>query len=172
MGRGGARGRLGHDGRMKIVTIDWDPAGERFVAEGTHRGHRIDINAPRTKGGAGREGPSGFSASELLLAGAGACASWDVVQILRKQNEDIRDLQVVVEGEQHSDPPWPYERILVRFEVVGRALDEGHVRRAIELAVDRYCSVISTLRGVATVTTQVSIAEAAPDEAEPAHLTV
>ena len=30
-------------------------------------------------------GPSGFSASELLLAAAGACAAWDVVQILRKQ---------------------------------------------------------------------------------------
>jgi putative redox protein len=157
---------------MKIVTIEWDPAGERFVAEGTHRGHRIDINAPRTKpDGAGREGPSGFSASELLLAGAGACAAWDVVQILRKQQEDIRDLHVEVEGEQHADPPWPYERIVVRFHVLGRGLDEGHVRRAIELAVDRYCSVISTLRGVATVTTQVTIAEAAPDEREPAHLT-
>jgi putative redox protein len=152
---------------MKIVSIDWDPAEERFEAEGTHRGHRIDINAPRLKPeGEGREGPSGFSASELLLAGAGACAAWDVVQILRKQQEDVRDLHVEVEGEQHADPPWPYERIVIRFLVEGHELDEGHVRRAVELAVDRYCSVISTLRGVATVTTQVVIRGSSPDQRE------
>lgn len=152
---------------MKIVSIEWDPASERFEAEGTHRGHRIEINAPRLRPeGEGREGPSGFSASELLLAGAGACAAWDVVQILRKQQEDMVDLHVEVEGEQHADPPWPYQRIVIRFTVEGHALDEGRVRRAIELAVDRYCSVISTLRGVATVTTQVSIVEASPDQRE------
>lgn len=157
---------------MKIVTIDWDPAAERFEAEGTHRGHRIDINAPRLMPeGEGREGPSGFSASELLLAGAGACAAWDVVQILRKQQEDVQDLHVEVEGEQHADPPWPYQRILIRFVVDGHDLDEGRVRRAVELAVDRYCSVISTLRGVATVTTQVVIRESSPEqtEASPPH---
>jgi len=156
---------------MKIVSIDWDPVAERFEAEGTHRGHRIGINAPRIRpDGEGREGPSGFSASELLLAGAGACAAWDVVQILRKQQEDIHDLKVEVEGEQHADPPWPYQRILMRFLVDGHALDEGHVRRAVELAVDRYCSVISTLRGVATVTTQVVIRETSPEEREAAQL--
>jgi putative redox protein len=154
---------------MKIVSIDWDPEAERFEAEGTHRGHRVDINAPRLRpDGEGREGPSGFSASELLLAGAGACAAWDVVQILRKQAEDIRDLHVEVEGQQQSDPPWPYQRIVIRFEVAGHGLDEGHVRRAVELAVDRYCSVISTLRGVATVTTQVAIREVSTDEREAA----
>ncbi|MBX3028756.1 MAG: OsmC family protein [Chloroflexi bacterium] len=145
---------------MKIVTIDWDPARERFVAEGTHRGHRVDINAPHTlPEGEGRHGPSGFSASELLLAGAGSCAAWDLVEILRKQRQDLRDLQVEVEGEQQADPPWPYQRIHMRFRVTGVALDEGRVRRAVELSVDRYCSVISTLRGVATVTSQVVIVE-------------
>ena len=149
---------------MKIVSIDWDPAAERFVAEGTHRGHRIEINAPRLKPeGEGREGPSGFSASELLLAGAGACAAWDVIEILRKQQEDLVDLDVEVEGEQHADPPWPYQRIVIRFTVTGNALDEGRVRRAVELGVDRYCSVISTLRGVATITTQVSIVDASSE---------
>jgi putative redox protein len=71
-----------------------------------------------------------------------------------------------VEGQQQADPPWPYQRIVVRFDIAGHALDEGHVRRAVELAVDRYCSVISTLRGVATVTTQVSIRESSPDQRE------
>jgi putative redox protein len=81
------------------------------------------------------------------------------VEILRKQRQDLRDLRIEVEGEQHADPPWPYQRVLVRFVVTGVGLDEGQVRRAVELSVDRYCSVISTLRGVATVTSQVVIVE-------------
>jgi putative redox protein len=93
-----------------------------------------------------------------------------VVQILRKQQEDIQDLRVEVEGQQQADPPWPYQRIVIRFEVVGNGLDEGHVRRAVELAVDRYCSVISTLRGVATVTTQVAIRDSSSDQHEIAAL--
>ena len=44
---------------------------------------RSTINAPRLPGET--RGPTGFSATELLLAGAGACAAWDVVEILRKR---------------------------------------------------------------------------------------
>ena len=158
---------------MKIVTIDWDPAAERFVAEGTHRGHRIDINAPRTRPeGAGREGPSGFSASELLLAGAGACAAWDVIEILRKQHEDVRDLNVVVEGEQHDDPPWAYQRIAGALR--GRGPRPGRGARQACHRARRRPLLLGHLdparRGDGDHRTS-TIAEAAPDEREPAHLT-
>ncbi len=81
---------LGHDGPVKTVTIDWDPVAERFVSEGAIRGQRVDINAPHVlPDGEGRHGPSGYSASELLLAAAGSCAAWDVVEIVRKQRQDV-----------------------------------------------------------------------------------
>jgi len=145
---------------MKTVTIDWDPAAERFVSEGTHRGQRIDINAPRTlPEGEGRHGPSGFSASELLLAAAGSCAAWDVVEIVRKQRQDVRGISVHVDGEQAADPPWAYTSVVLRFSVRGHDLDASGLDRAITLAVDRYCSVVATIRGVAHVTAQVEIIE-------------
>jgi hypothetical protein len=58
---------------MKTVTIEWRPAQMRFDARGGHPGQAIAINAPH-------DGvPTGFSASELLLAGAGGCSAWDVI---------------------------------------------------------------------------------------------
>jgi putative redox protein len=151
---------LGHDGIMKTVTIDWDPVAERFVAEGTHRGRLVDINAPRTlPEGEGRHGPSGFSASELLLAAAGSCAAWDVVEIVRKQRQDVRALSVQVEGVQAEDAPWAYQSVALRFSVRGRGLDQAALRRAITLAVDQYCSVVATIRGVASVSSEVEIIE-------------
>jgi len=145
---------------MKTVTIDWDPAAERFVSEGSHRGQRIDINAPRTlPEGEGRHGPSGFSASELLLAAAGSCAAWDVVEIVRKQRQDVRGISVHVDGEQAADPPWAYTSVVLRFSVRGHDLDASGLDRAITLAVDRYCSVVATIRGIAQVTTQIEIIE-------------
>ena len=161
---------LGHDGPVKTVTIDWDPAAERFVSEGTHRGRQIDINAPRTlPEGEGRHGPSGYSASELLLAAAGSCAAWDVVEIARKQRQDVRGLTVHVDGEQAADAPWAYQSVVLRFSVRGRDLDAAGLQRAITLAVDRYCSVVATIRGVAQVSTEVEIVE---EPAEPPALPV
>ncbi len=143
---------------MKTVTIDWDPVGERFVSEGSHRGQRIDINAPRLlPEDEGRHGPAGYSASELLLAAAGSCAAWDVVEIAKKQRQDVRGLTVTVEGDQAAEAPWAYHTVTLRFTVRGHDLDTAGLERAITLAVDRYCSVVATIRGVATVTSQVEV---------------
>jgi putative redox protein len=145
---------------VKTVTVDWDPIAERFVSEGTIRGRRIDINAPHVlPDGQGRHGPSGYSASELLLAAAGSCAAWDVIEIARKQRQEVTGLAVAVDGEQHADAPWAFHAVTLRFTVRGRGLDQTGLRRAIELAVERYCSVVATIRGVANVTADVEIVE-------------
>jgi len=153
---------------VKTVTIDWDPAAERFVSEGTIRGRRIDINAPHVlPDGEGRHGPSGYSASELLLAAAGSCAAWDVVEIARKQRQDVTGLSISVEGEQHTEAPWAFHTVVLRFTVQGRDLDAAALRRAIDLAVDRYCSVVATIRGIATVTAEIEIVEHVPPVDDP-----
>jgi len=145
---------------VKTVTIDWDPVAERFVSEGTIRGQRIDINAPHVlPDGEGRHGPSGYSASELLLAAAGSCAAWDVVEIARKQRQDVTALSVAVAGEQDTDAPWAFHAVVLRFTIYGRGLDATALRRAIDLAVDRYCSVVATIRGIADVTAEIEIME-------------
>ena len=133
---------------MKAVDIEWRAGADRFVARGGG-GVPATIDAPRLDPDARPEGPS---PSEMLLAAAGTCSAWDVVEILRKQRQAVETIDVHVEGDQEVDPPWPYRRIRVHFTVRGTDLDPAQVARAVRLSESTYCSVISTIRGTADVT--------------------
>jgi putative redox protein len=143
---------------MKTVTVDWQQADARFEARGGHLGQTIVINAPHD--GA----PTGFSASELLLAGAGACSAWDVLEILHKQRQRVTAVAVRVDGEQAGTPPWAYQHVQLTFTVTGHRLNASKVRKAVELSERRYCAVIGTIRGVAEVDCLVDVRDADADD--------
>jgi putative redox protein len=134
---------------MRSVTIAWDESGHRFTALGKNTAFTIATDAPLAPGEE-RE-PTGFSPTELLLAGAGACSAWDVLNILRKQRAALADLSVVVEGEQSDLQPHPYTAITLHFRLTGDRIKPGDVRRAIRLSVGRYCSVLATVSATAKV---------------------
>lgn len=138
---------------MRTVTVVWQPELDRFEAHGTHP-VTIPINAPHGDGPA-----AGFSATELLLAGAGSCSTWDVVEIMRKARQDLTGLDVVVVGEQAADEPWQYERLRLRYTFRGRGISLERAERAVALSVEKYCSVLATLRGVATIETEVVVVD-------------
>lgn len=140
---------------MRTVSVSWDQEGGRFVALGSHASHPITINAPRAE--LERRGSTGFSATELLLAGAGACSAWDVVEILRKRRHDITSLDVSVEGHQREDPPWAYELIALHFRVAGEGLSVPVLSRVIRLSIVRYCSVIMTIAAAAAIEATVEL---------------
>jgi len=119
------------------------------VALGSHAAHPITINAPRAP--EETRGSTGFSATELMLAGAGACAAWDVVEILRKRRAQIADLTVTVEADQLPDPPWTYTRVKLHFRVSGDDLALPVLARVIRLSIVRYCSVITTIAAAAAI---------------------
>jgi putative redox protein len=140
---------------VRSVTVAWDGAAGRFTATGNNVGHVLAINAPLAPGE--ERPPTGFSAKELLLAGAGACSAWDVVEILRKQRAAISAFDVVVEGEQASTPPYAFEHITLHYRLSGAHLRPGVVKRTIRLSVERYCSVLGTVRGVAQIAATVEL---------------
>ncbi len=138
---------------MRTVTVTWRPEQGRFEARGTHP-VTIPVNAPHGDGAA-----TGFSASELLLAGAGSCSTWDIVEIMRKARQDVTGLEVQVVGQQAADPPWQYERLALRFTFRGRGITRATAERAVMLSVDKFCSVLATLRGAASIETEVVVEE-------------
>ncbi len=140
---------------MRTVSVVWDGQAERFTANGTHRGQTISVNAPHEPGS--DHPPTGFSASELILAGVGSCAAWDIVEILRKGRQDVTGIDVRVEGTQDPEQPWPYRSITLHFTIRGRGVSETAVERAIALSTDRYCSAIATVRGVAEIGTSFEV---------------
>ena len=128
------------------------------MALGRHDGQSIAINAPSETGE--ERPPTGFSATELLLAGAGACAAWDVVEILRKRRAQITALDVTIAATQDSDPPWTYRSVTLHFRVACDGLTVPVMSRVVRLSMVRYCSVIATISGVASIAATIELVDA------------
>lgn len=94
----------------------------------------------------------GFSPMQLLLAGAGGCSAIDIIGILKKQKQDLQDLKVEVDGDrQKKDTYSEFTTIHLHYIFTGD-LDERKVERAINLSLDKYCSVTKTLRKTSEIT--------------------
>ena len=94
----------------------------------------------------------GFSPLQLLLAGIGGCSAIDIIGILEKQKQDLQNLQVIVNGnkqskENHSE----FNTIHLNFIFTGN-LEEKKVQRAIDLSLDKYCSVSKALEKGSEIT--------------------
>jgi putative redox protein len=102
-------------------------------------------------------GNKGMRPMQLLLAAAGSCSSIDVISILRKMKQELTGLQVEVTGDRDGDKvPSLFTAIHIHFILVGK-LEEEKVRRAIELSMTKYCSVVKTLEKTAEITSSYEI---------------
>lgn len=109
--------------------------GAMFLGE-SGSGHTVVMDGPAEAGGRNM----GVRPMETLLIGLGGCASYDVVSILKKGRQDIRDVHTLLEAERADSEPKVFTRIHVRFVVTGKQLKETQVKRAVELSAEKYCS--------------------------------
>lgn len=116
------------------TTLTW-VGGAAFVGE-SPSGHRIVMDGP-PEGGGRDLGPRPM---ETLLLGMGGCASYDVVAILRKARQDLRDCRAEIEAERAETDPKVFTRIHMHFILTGRGLSDKQVQRAISLSSEKYCS--------------------------------
>ncbi|MEP7379001.1 MAG: OsmC family protein [Chloroflexota bacterium] len=143
---------------MRTVSVSWDKERGRFTAVGKQPAHAIVINAPALLTEVDPM-PTGFSPTELLLAAAGGCSAWDVVEILRKRRAHVDALDVVVDGTQAEDAPWAYREVALHYRIAGDGLKIAVLARVIRLSIVRYCSVISTIAGVAAISATVELVD-------------
>src|SRR5690554_418258 len=106
-----------------------------FVGE-SGSGHSVVIDGPVEDGGHG----TGMRPMELMLLGMGGCTAFDVVEILQKSRQDIRDIVVELDGERSAEPPKVYTHIRVRYTITGKGVKANFVERAINLSTEKYCS--------------------------------
>jgi putative redox protein len=93
----------------------------------------------------------GFRPMQLLLAGIGSCSGMDIISILQKQKQTIEGFEVEVNGEREKDKvPSLFESIHVHFRISGK-LDEGKVKRAVDLSMNTYCSVARIIEKTARI---------------------
>jgi len=86
-----------------------------------------------------------ISPVELLLLAAAACSAADVVSILRKQRLPVQSLDVGVDGTRRDEEPRRFTALRFQFTIGGVGADERPARRAIDLSLQKYCSVVASL---------------------------
>ena len=81
------------------VQLGWQD-GFKFVSQDTHA-HTVTVDAPQSEG----DSFDGMMPDDLLLTSLGSCSGIDVVNILRRQRQEVAGLEVSVRGEQLPDAP-------------------------------------------------------------------
>jgi len=89
---------------------------------------------------------------EMVLAGTGGCAAYDVVVILKKSGQDVTGCEVKVTAERAEADPKVFTRIHMQFTVRGRGLKKNLVEHALRLSHDKYCSATIMLGKTAEIT--------------------
>jgi putative redox protein len=87
----------------------------------------------------------GVRPMQMLLMGLGGCSAIDVVLILKKQKQVIEEFTISIDGErEQGKEPSLWETIVVHFKFKGQ-IDKEKAERAVQLSMDKYCSVSKTL---------------------------
>lgn len=118
----------------------------QFIGQSSS-GHAIVMDSAPSAGGRN----TGVRPSELLLIGLGGCSGMDIISILKKKRQDVTGLSISVMGDSAADYPKKFTDITIEFSVRGRNISEQAVQRAIELSMNKYCSVKATLEGSAKI---------------------
>jgi putative redox protein len=118
------------------VVLNW--GGEHRFDAGRPDGPTVRIDASAA---------TGPSPVDALLIALGSCTAVDVVDILAKRRTPVESLAVEVVGTRVDapQPPRPLSHARLVYKIRGAGIERVHAERAIELAVNKYCSVRDSL---------------------------
>ena len=93
----------------------------------------------------------GFRPMQLLLSGIGGCSTIDILDILKKQRQEVKDIEIKVTATRYEgEVPSLFKTIHLEYVIHGTA-EESKVKRAIDLSLDKYCSVAKILEKTAEI---------------------
>jgi putative redox protein len=93
-----------------------------------------------------------------LLLAAASCSGSDVVGIVKKMRVQLHQLRIDVAGVRRDEEPRRYVAIHFDYHMEGEGLDQVKARRAIDLSLEKYCSVIHSLAPDVAITYALTLA--------------
>lgn len=121
--------------------------GMHFEGEGNSK-VRTQIDSSVTTGGSGY----GSSPMELVLMAIAGCSGMDIVTILEKMRVIFERFEISVIGERASEHPRVFTDIEITYKFWGSNLPEEKIHRAIQLSMEKYCSVANMIDKIANIT--------------------
>lgn len=76
---------------------------------------------------------------EFIALGLAGCTAMDVISILQKKKQEVKDFQVQVHAERAEEHPKVFTGAVIEYLVTGKGVDAAAVLRAIELSAEKYC---------------------------------
>lgn len=105
----------------------------------------------------GANGASG--PMEMVLNALGACSGIDVLLILEKMRAKVSDFQMNIEAERADEHPRVFTKVTIEYIFTGQEIKERDVERAIDLSINKYCSVAGMVAKTAEIVTSYRIVE-------------
>ena len=100
---------------------------------------------------------------ELILLALGGCSSMDIIPILKKKKIPLEGYEVNLDGERAAEHPKVFTKINIEFVFYGKGIEPKDVERAIELSLNKYCSVSGMLSKSVEITHSYRIEEKLPE---------
>ncbi len=117
--------------------------------------HWVPLDSVKTFGGA----EAATKPMEMVLIALGGCTSMDVLSILKKMRQDVRDFDVELDADRAEGHPSVFTKIHLHYIVKGKELKSENVNKAIDLSMNQYCSVSAMLKKSVDVTWDFEIQE-------------
>lgn len=131
---------------MKI-TLETTDSLNRYIAK-NEAGHSIQLSGDGTA-----TGPM----QAVLMAVAG-CSTIDIVMILEKMRQEVKDIKVEVEGTRREEIPKVYTKINLHYKIYGKVKPKK-AEQAVISSLETYCSVAKMLEKEVEITGTFEIIE-------------
>ncbi|SHN33996.1 putative redox protein [Cyclobacterium lianum] len=95
------------------------------------------------------------SPMELLLSGLAGCSAVDTVLMMKKRRKQVSDFKIEAEGIRSEGTPSFYTEIHLLFELTSPDASQAEFEKVVRLAVEKYCSVASSLKSEISFTANV-----------------
>lgn len=151
---GECRARTNRKGRAEVsapsrILVSWK--SDRIFDAGREGRPAITLDG---------DGTTAPTPPDALLAALAACVSVDVVDILAKRRTPVEKYSVEALGERMDSIPRRFRHITLNISITGAGIERGPAEHAIDLAVNKYCSVRDSLAPDIPVVWNLSLNEA------------
>lgn len=124
------------------MTINLHRLDDAFHLQATNEdGLTVETDGSEAIGGHN----AGMRPMQLLLSAVGSCSSIDIIMLLKKQRQDLKDIRIAVTGTRRDEEPRLFTAIHVAYTLVGD-IDDKKAERACRLSMEKMCSVSLMLK--------------------------
>src|SRR6185436_19415571 len=111
-----------------MVKIELSRVNDGYHFEAANeQGNKVHMDASPDIGGTNQ----GMRPMQMLLAAMGGCSAIDVISILKKQKQELKDIKVTVSGEREKDAvPSLYTEVHAHFRLFGN-VDKDKANKAV-----------------------------------------